>query len=170
MRGKLNIFQRTMLQWNGLHPYNAVHVVRVPQPLEMNRLRFMINSEMEQFGLTGFSLDKRKGAFQYQGGPVQNEIRMIPVDQGPQAALQKEVEAVCETSGFPPENRAFQPHLTLGRVKGKRNLQPLVDCIKLGSALERSFKADHFNIYRSILKPQGAVYTVLQTIALREMG
>ena len=84
--------------------------------------------------------------------------------------LQKEVEAVCETSGFPPENRAFQPHLTLGRVKGKRNLQPLVDCIKLGSALERSFKADHFNIYRSILKPQGAVYAVLQTIALREMG
>ena len=35
---------------------------------------------------------------------------------------------------------------------------------------QRSFKADHFNIYRSILKPQGAVYTVLQTIALREMG
>ena len=93
MRGKLNIFQRTMLQWNGLHPYNAVHVVRVPQPLEMNRLRLMINREMEQFGLTGFSLDKRKGAFQYQGGPVQNEIRMIPVDQGPQSALQKEMEA-----------------------------------------------------------------------------
>ena len=84
--------------------------------------------------------------------------------------LQQEVETVCATFGFPPENRAFKPHLTLGRVKGKRNLQPLVDCIKLGSALERSFKADHFHIYRSILKPQGAVYTILQTIALRGQG
>jgi 2'-5' RNA ligase len=82
--------------------------------------------------------------------------------------LQQQVETACMSLGFSPENRAFHPHLTLGRVKGKRNLQPLLDCIKIGSDLECSFQADHFNIYKSILKPQGAVYTVLKTIALHE--
>jgi RNA 2',3'-cyclic 3'-phosphodiesterase len=80
--------------------------------------------------------------------------------------LQQTVEIACNRSGFPLENRDFKPHLTLGRVKGKRNLQPLIDCIKIGSDLECSFRADHFNIYRSTLKPTGAVYSVLKTIAL----
>jgi RNA 2',3'-cyclic 3'-phosphodiesterase len=82
--------------------------------------------------------------------------------------LQQKVEATCNQLGFPPEDRAFKPHLTLGRVKGKRNLQPLMDCIKIGSGLESRFKADHFNIYRSTLRPQGAVYSILNTISLRD--
>jgi RNA 2',3'-cyclic 3'-phosphodiesterase len=80
--------------------------------------------------------------------------------------LQKEVEKVCAEFGFPAEQRPFSPHLTLGRVRSKRNLQPLLDCIKIGSDLECEFVADHFNIYRSTLKPQGAVYTILETIAI----
>jgi 2'-5' RNA ligase len=82
------------------------------------------------------------------------------------ANLQGKVESVCNSLGFSREERAFKPHLTLGRVRGKRNLQPLMDCIKIGSDLERSFRVDLYNIYQSILKPQGAVYTVLNTIAL----
>jgi 2'-5' RNA ligase len=81
--------------------------------------------------------------------------------------LHRAVEHVCEKLGFSLEDRAFKPHLTLGRVKGKRNLQPLAECIKIGSELECSFRADHFNIYRSTLKPQGAVYSILNTIMLR---
>jgi 2'-5' RNA ligase len=80
--------------------------------------------------------------------------------------LQRDLEAACVLSGFAPEIRPYHPHLTLGRVHGKRNLQPLVDCIKIGSDLACSFKADHFNIYESTLRPQGAVYTVLETIVL----
>ena len=82
--------------------------------------------------------------------------------------MHQTVEAVCATFGFAPENRQYHPHLTLGRVKGKRNLQPLLDCIKIGSDLECKFKADHFNLYKSTLRPQGAVYTVLKTIVLSE--
>jgi RNA 2',3'-cyclic 3'-phosphodiesterase len=80
--------------------------------------------------------------------------------------LQREVESVCAGFGFLPEDRTFNPHLTLGRLKSKRNLQPLLDCIKIGSDMECDFTADHYNIYQSTLKPQGAVYTVLETIAL----
>lgn len=90
----------------------------------------------------------------------------IDGETGSLAELQKTVESVCAAFGFEPEARAFQPHLTLGRVNGKRNLQPLLDCIKMGSNHECSFKTDAFNIYRSTLKPQGAIYDVLETIAL----
>lgn len=80
--------------------------------------------------------------------------------------LQQFVETASSGLGFAREDREFHPHLTLGRVKGKRNLQALLDCIKMGSHLESGFAPDHFTIYQSTLKPQGAVYTVLKTIAL----
>ena len=77
------------------------------------------------------------------------------------------VEATCSHYGFPAEARSFNPHLTLGRIKGRRNLRPLMEKIGTVKALDCSFRADHFNIYKSVLKPQGAVYTVLETIALK---
>jgi RNA 2',3'-cyclic 3'-phosphodiesterase len=82
--------------------------------------------------------------------------------------LQQMVEKTCESFGFQAEERGFKPHLTLGRVKGKRNLQPLQECIKIGSDLGRSFRADHFIIYKSTLMPKGAVYTVLNTVMLSD--
>jgi 2'-5' RNA ligase len=80
--------------------------------------------------------------------------------------LQEVVEQACEPLGFPREARDFHPHLTLGRVQGKRNLQPLLDYIKIGSDLESSLTAREFNIYKSVLTPRGAIYTVLDTIRL----
>jgi 2'-5' RNA ligase len=80
--------------------------------------------------------------------------------------LQNIVETTCGSFGFPAEERPYSPHLTLGRVKGRKNLRSLMDCIGTVRDLECSFRADHFNIYKSVLKPQGAVYTVLDTIAL----
>jgi 2'-5' RNA ligase len=90
----------------------------------------------------------------------------IDGETGSLSQLQQQVETACAAFGFAPENRAFHPHLTLGRVKGKRNLQPLMDYIKIGSDLECGFAADHFNVYESVLRPQGAVYTILKTITL----
>ena len=31
--GRLNAFQRLMLQWSELHPYNAAHVYRIARPM-----------------------------------------------------------------------------------------------------------------------------------------
>ena len=82
------------------------------------------------------------------------------------SSLQAGVETACEGLGFERETRPFHPHLTLGRVKGKRNLQPLLDHIRIGSELECVFLADCVNIYKSVLMPRGAVYTVLKRIEL----
>jgi RNA 2',3'-cyclic 3'-phosphodiesterase len=82
------------------------------------------------------------------------------------ALLQAAIETACESLGFKREERAYHPHLTLGRVQGKKNLQPLMEYIKIGTGPERSFRADHFNIYQSVLSPRGANYTILEKIDL----
>ncbi len=76
------------------------------------------------------------------------------------------MEAECERLGFEREKRGFHAHLTLGRISGKRNLKPLLDYIRIGTELESSFAADNINIYKSVLMPRGAVYTILESIAL----
>jgi RNA 2',3'-cyclic 3'-phosphodiesterase len=82
--------------------------------------------------------------------------------------LQHVVDSSCAQLGFAPEDRPFRPHLTLGRVQGRRNTQPLMDRIAVGNDLACSFQADRFHVYKSSLKPQGAVYTVLNTVVLKE--
>ena len=37
--GRLNAFQRVMLQWSELHPYNAVHTYRLSGPLCLQSLQ-----------------------------------------------------------------------------------------------------------------------------------
>ena len=80
--------------------------------------------------------------------------------------LQKDVESVCARFGFPPEERVFRPHLTLGKVRGKRNLHRLVECIKITSVCENSFEVNGINIYKSTLTQGGAVYDVLERLPL----
>jgi hypothetical protein len=51
--GRLNAFQRLMLQWSELHPYNAVHVYRIARPLERARL---VDAVRQTFFATGLGL------------------------------------------------------------------------------------------------------------------
>ncbi len=67
MRGKLNSFQKTMLQWNHLHAYNAVHGVRMAGDLDLPRLTIVINDFLEQCGLTRLTLDLQRKTFDYGG-------------------------------------------------------------------------------------------------------
>jgi hypothetical protein len=97
MPARLNIFQKTMLRWNEMHPYNAVHVARVPQPLETERLETLINGYLERCGLTNLSIDSQKGTFHYDGGPAQGEIKVIKGEQDSHALLRSEIEEQLNT-------------------------------------------------------------------------
>jgi hypothetical protein len=93
MQGRLNSFQKSMLQWNELHPYNAVHVVRVPVALEFDRLKEIIAAILEAQGLTGLMLNKSAGTFQYHEGPSSLEIKLLAVD----ASVSHEIEHQLNT-------------------------------------------------------------------------
>ncbi len=85
-------------------------------------------------------------------------------------ALQRGVEAEMIRLGYPPDERPFSPHLTLGRVS--RNARP--DEIRALSEILGQYKvgflgatrAQSVNLYRSDLQPSGAVYTRLFAAAL----
>jgi 2'-5' RNA ligase len=81
--------------------------------------------------------------------------------------LQQKVAAACLDLGFAAEERRFQPHLTLGRVKGKSNLQPLMDYITITPVLDHGFRVGEYCVYQSALRPQGAEYSVLEKIELK---
>lgn len=90
--GRLNVFQRMMLRWRELHPYNPVHVVHVPQALDLDRLRACIAGRVEALGLTGLVIDKTHWRFRYEGGPAQVELAVQNAGGMPLAALSHAIE------------------------------------------------------------------------------
>jgi hypothetical protein len=97
MQGQLNSFQLSMLQWNELHPYNAVHVVRIPEALDPERLKRAIAATLEGKGLTGLALDPSAGAYHYHGGPVSAEIRLNGTDAPAASGFAEEMEYQLNT-------------------------------------------------------------------------
>lgn len=98
---RLNILQRVMLDWNDLHPYNAVHVVRIPEALNLERLRQAVDGTLAACGLTHLTLDRKRGAFRYHGGATTCEIKVWSRDDAPPEALSAEIERQLNT-GFSP--------------------------------------------------------------------
>src|SRR5262245_26729696 len=97
MLGRLNSFQKAMLEWDALHSYNVVHVVRVAQALDFGRLRNIVRATLEARGLTGLNLDWNRGTYQYVGGPAQSEIQCVMDESLPGAALASEIERQLNT-------------------------------------------------------------------------
>src|SRR5436189_5547184 len=75
--GRLNAFQRAMLQWNSMHPYNAVHVVRIPGIPDQEQLRRVICKTLKSRSLTSLTLNNDRGTYYYRGGPAQCEINSL---------------------------------------------------------------------------------------------
>jgi 2'-5' RNA ligase len=64
---------------------------------------------------------------------------------------------------YRPEKRPFWPHLTLARVKRGARAEPLPDVAPPGEP----FDAGELTLYRSTLRPQGALY---EPLARAELG
>jgi RNA 2',3'-cyclic 3'-phosphodiesterase len=81
-------------------------------------------------------------------------------DEGGRAgALQAAVSDALEAGRwYRPEKRPFWPHITLARVKrGERRVPGLPDDPPPGD----SFAGEQLTLYRSTLRPQGAIYEPL---------
>ena len=87
-------------------------------------------------------------------------------------ALQVGIESACSRVGFRPESRRFNPHLTIGRVR--RGISP-ADQMKIHKTLNEVkidsqgiARVDSVHLYKSELKPTGAVYTKLFSAPLQK--
>lgn len=81
--------------------------------------------------------------------------------------LQTKVEEVCTKLGFAKEDRQFHPHITLGRVKGNRNIHRLTEKLKSITLEPLQAQCSEVMLMRSELKPTGSIYTLLNSIPLK---
>jgi hypothetical protein len=103
MKGRLNIFQATMLRWRELHPYNAVHVVRIDAPLDAPRLAREIDALFAARGIRGFVLDAARRRYEYDGvsppAPLQVEIGGVDPREALRAAIERGINTRFADSG-----------------------------------------------------------------------
>jgi RNA 2',3'-cyclic 3'-phosphodiesterase len=88
----------------------------------------------------------------------------------PLTALAAELDAHLKPLGFPPEQRAFHPHVTLARIKGRppANLAEILTLyagesfgnVRIGEVL----------FYESALSNAGPQYTILSTASLHGLS
>jgi RNA 2',3'-cyclic 3'-phosphodiesterase len=77
------------------------------------------------------------------------------------------LEKAFAALGYLPEGRAFNPHLTLGRVKSPANREKLARLLEKLPPLDwPAFSVKELILFQSVLSPQGSKYTPLQVIPL----
>jgi RNA 2',3'-cyclic 3'-phosphodiesterase len=80
--------------------------------------------------------------------------------------LQAETGRICAEFGFPKEDRMFHPHITLGRVKGSRNLVRLTEAIKTITFEPMETRCSEILLMKSELRPSGSTYTIMKSFPL----
>jgi len=70
--------------------------------------------------------------------------------------------------GIKQENRTYRPHLTLGRIKGNSNIRDrMVGMISKGREItDKEFILQELVLFKSDLRPQGPIYTKLNSWSL----
>ena len=83
------------------------------------------------------------------------------------SVLQKQLDSDFAGIGFPGEDRPFQAHLTLGRIKDSRDLTGISEALtKYSTFAAGEFNCTELILFQSKLSPQGAIYTKLAEFAL----
>ncbi len=98
------------------------------------------------------------GVFPERGGPRVLWLGLTLPDEV--IALQHACERIAVAAGFEAERRDFRPHLTLGRWRGPAR-RPDLPPVDLGTT-----PLEHVILFRSELRPQGAIHTPLATFDL----
>jgi RNA 2',3'-cyclic 3'-phosphodiesterase len=96
--------------------------------------------------------------------PRNPRVVWLGVDRGKEAlaSLQRAIEQKMAELSFPPEDRPFSPHLTMGRVRSPRGRVGLSQALEKHQGVEiGTFRAQGVILFRSELRPSGAVYTKL---------
>ena len=84
----------------------------------------------------------------------------------PLAALATKVERVCQDVGLEPERRAFHPHITLARWKGRRTREVADFLDRTRRLVSEPFEVDAFILFESRLSRHGAHYEAVATFPL----
>ncbi|HEX7772427.1 MAG TPA: RNA 2',3'-cyclic phosphodiesterase [Pyrinomonadaceae bacterium] len=104
--------------------------------------------------------------------PSRAQVLWIGVSDpsGKLSALQERLENECAAEGFPKEDRAYRPHLTIARIRRPEGARRLVD-----AHLQLHFPTTNINLnelilFRSELSPKGSKYTAVSKHPIRKQS
>ncbi len=81
--------------------------------------------------------------------------------------LFNKIEEICEKNGFKREERELIPHITLGRNKKNYNFKKIYELIgNYNNKKIAEQNVNSFQIFKSVLTPQGPVYSILKEIKI----
>ncbi len=75
--------------------------------------------------------------------------------------LSQALNQALKERGFPPEDRPFQAHLTIGRARSKKNIPALKELLETLSPPEVEFIVKEVSLFQSTLTPGGPIYRKL---------
>ena len=133
------------------------------EPSKLELLSIALTKSVQQF--QPFTLSYTSlGAFPNIHAP---RIIWIGIQNNPVVLdLQATVQRICGEFGFPKEERAFHPHITLGRMKESRNLGRLTEAIKTITFEPIETRCSDILLMKSELHPSGSLYTMLKSFPL----
>jgi RNA 2',3'-cyclic 3'-phosphodiesterase len=86
---------------------------------------------------------------------------------GQLTALQERLENECAAEGFPKEDRAYRPHLTIARLRRPEGARDLTDAHLSMQFEPIEIAVKQLVVFRSELSPKGSKYTVISAADLR---
>jgi len=127
-------------------------------------LREKMRSVMAGYNEIEFEV-KSPGVFPSWKEPRVLWIGLTPV-KGDLLGLQKMVEELVQSVGYPPEKQRFHPHITIGRVKDiSSSIGRIWESVKIPTI--PSFAISKVTLFRSTLLPTGAVYDKVEEFPLK---
>ena len=124
-----------------------------------------INESISGFKIFSLSFEKI-GVFP---NPQYPRVIWVGIEKGVEELSLLNTKIENSLSGFSlhQENRKFQPHLTVARVRSGKNRNKLVNTLEeLKNIRVGEMLAKEICLMESILKPQGAQYNTLKTFLL----
>ncbi|MEM1620035.1 MAG: RNA 2',3'-cyclic phosphodiesterase [Fervidicoccaceae archaeon] len=102
--------------------------------------------------------------------PQRPRVLWVGIEEG-RAELEELHRAVSRnliSAGVGFRGSSFEPHVTIGRVKGARNIAVLTKILEQYSDFEVGWlKVSEFRLKRSVLTPRGPIYSTLASFPLQ---
>jgi len=135
-----------------IDPSTVPHVTKAIQVASEDMEPFIIN-----FETLGFFPDLKRARVMWTG--IRDDRKNLEI-------LFRRLELELLNLGFDKELRAFRPHLTLARFKGRVKILQAFE--KMESKDFGSQAVKEIVLFKSDLKPQGPIYSPLSTATLKE--
>ena len=131
---------------------------------KIEKIKKAIKETAEKFNKFKYEINGKINAFPSPGNA---RVIFLEIGSGGEqiSEIYKQLEDNLEKIKIRKEKREFSPHITIARIKDKRNMEHLINEYKLNK-IER-LDCSNITLFESQLKPHGAEYSILGEFGLK---